>query len=106
MSRITKYRSDIQDYDYIELAGGISQACVDKLGKLEDLEDELGCPLEIREQAFKNGFYDADGNHYFCEHYVPSLKAMHTKGVSTGNHKSFNLKDYKKTWWLKEDRSE
>lgn len=50
MSRLTKYRADIQAYDYIELRGGISQAVTNKLGKLEDLEYIL-----------KNGFTDKNG---------------------------------------------
>ena len=74
--------------------------------KYKQLEEELGCPLEVREKAFDNGFYDVDGNHYFCEHYVPYSKAMHTRGIMNGTSKSFKLKDYKKTWWLKENRSE
>ena len=29
-----------------------------KLGKFEDLEEQIGCPLEVREKAFDKGFYD------------------------------------------------
>ena len=78
----------------------------DKLGKLEDLEEQLGCPLEVRERAFDNGFYDADGNHYICEHYVPYLKSMHTRGIMRHTEKHFDLKDYKKTWWLSKTKEE
>jgi hypothetical protein len=92
--------------EYIPAHNVKHRQCVNKLGKLEDIEDELSCPLEVREKAFNDGFYDNEGNHYFCEHYVPSLKAMHTRGILTNTHKSFKLKDYKKTWWLKEDLSE
>lgn len=77
-----------------------------KLGQIEDLEEQIGCPLEVREQAFEKGFYDQEGNHQFCEHYVPYLKSMHTRGIMRCNEKHFKLKDYKKTWWLKEDKSE
>lgn len=76
------------------------------LAKYRKLEQELGCPLEVREQAFNNGFYDESGNHYICEHYVPYLKAMHTRGMMNGNSKSFKLSDYKKTWWLKKTKEE
>ncbi len=78
----------------------------DYVGELEDLEEQIGCSLDVREKAFKDGFYDIDGNHYICEHYVPYLKSMHTRGIMTYTEKHFKLKDYKKTWWLKEDRSE
>lgn len=77
-----------------------------KLKHLENIEEELGCPLDVREQAFNNGFYDENGNHYYCEHYVPFLKQMHTTGIMASEEKRFNLKDYKKTWWLKKDKSE
>lgn len=79
---------------------------IDKLGELEDIEEYLCCPLDVREQAFKKGFYDENGNHHYCEHYVPFLKQMHTNGIMRGEEKRFNIEDYKKTWWLKEDRSE
>jgi len=76
--------------------------------KLEVLsfEEQLGCPLEVREKAFDKGFYDESGNHYTCEHYVPYLKEMHTRGIMSHTSKCFKLKDYKKTWWLKADKSE
>ena len=67
----------------------------------EELSKQIGCPLDIREKAFNNGFYDVDGNYYFCEHYVPYLEAMHTRGIMLHTEKHFKLKDYKKTWWLK-----
>lgn len=77
-----------------------------KLNKYEQLEQELGCPLDVREQAFKKGFYDINGNYFTCEHYVPFLKQMHTNGIMRGEEKRFKLEDYKKTWWLKKDKSE
>jgi hypothetical protein len=79
---------------------------ITKLGKIEDIGEQVGCPLEVREQAFDEGFYDQEGNHHFCEHYVPYLKSMHTRGSMTCTEKHFKLKDYKKTWWLKKDKSE
>ena len=77
-----------------------------KLGLLEDIEEDIVCPLDVREQALNNGFYDEQGNHYYCEHYVPYLKLMHTRGVLTHTEKHVNLKDYKITWWLTKDRSD
>lgn len=74
--------------------------------KCHKLEERVGCPLDVREKAFDKGFYDVDGKHYICEHYVPYLKSMHTRGIMIGREKHFDLKDYKKTWWLKKDRSE
>ena len=79
---------------------------IDKLGEFEDIEEVLGCPIEVREQAFNNGFYDENGNHYYCEHYVPYLKEMHTRKIMQGESKKFKLNEYKIKWWLKKDRSE
>lgn len=76
------------------------------LEKSDKIEEQLGCPLKVREKAFDKGFYDESGNHYTCEHYVPYLKAMHTRGIISNTEKCFKLKDYKKTWWLKADMSE
>ena len=70
------------------------------------VEEQLGCPLEVREKSFNKGFYDESGNHYICEHYVPYLKEMHTRGIMSHTEKCFKLRDYKKTWWLKNDMSE
>ena len=81
-------------------------AILHKLYVLEELEQDLGCSLEVREKAFDNGFYDVDGNYYICEHYVPYLKSMHTRGIMRGREKHFNLEDYKKTWWLSKTKEE
>jgi hypothetical protein len=42
---ITLYDFEEEDYD----------CCVEKLGKLEDLEEELGCPLEVVFKAIEEG---------------------------------------------------
>lgn len=75
-----------------------------KLANLEDLEDELGCPLEVitskTAMVVRNDFILKmnimaigfnDGNIYFGSEW---------------NFITRKLKDYKKTWWLKEDKSE
>lgn len=85
-------------------SSGLNMA--NKLGKLEDIEERLGCPLEVRERAMDNGVYDSNGKHWNIEHYVPHLKSLHTKGIMTHTEKHFPLKDYKITWWLKKDKSE
>lgn len=76
--------------------------------KWEDLEEELGCPLEVREQALKNGIYikNIDGD-------MVNFKVMLVyKNKELGyyfriiNDGVVLLKDYKKTWFLKKDKSE
>ena len=105
MSRFTKY--DEKKKQYIRL---VSRLAVDnKLGKLEDLEEKLGCPLEVVVKALKIGIYTnlknwnrEDLTKYFCL----NLYNLETEWY-LGNPIIFvNLKDYKKTWWLREDKSE
>ena len=105
MSRFTKY--DEKKKQYIRLASRL--AVDDKLGKLEDLEEKLGCPLEVVVKALKIGIYTnlknwnrEDLTKYFCL----NLYNLETEWY-LGNPIIFvNLKDYKKTWWLREDKSE
>lgn len=91
-----------------------------KLGILEDIEEGLGCPIEVVFKALKNGiwtyvYYDCEEkeNKNKLKHIYPSLyfvsnfkidKFMFNCGDN--GYYSVKLKDYKKTWWLKEDRSE
>ena len=86
---------------------------VQKLGKFEDLEEEIGCPLDVVFKVLKNGFYDENGNWYndydFNLKYDWLLSNPNDKYLIFDVPKTyfaFKLKDYKKTWWLKKDRSE
>lgn len=98
---IDNYINEIEEKNQIYIEEELEYA-----EKCHKLEERVGCPLDVREKAFDNGFYDIYGNHYICEHYVPYLKSMHTRGIMRHIEKHFNLEDYKKTWWLKKDRSE
>ena len=49
MSRLTEKCDG--GYTYVEY--GTEEKIVNKLGKLEDLEEELGCPLEVLVKAFQ-----------------------------------------------------
>jgi len=78
--------------------------CYNKLGKLEDIEEELGIPLEVLFKALKDGIYvqgeDEDGHLYITklENYKIGLnwcKVSKSWGLS-----AFATKDYGKTWWL------
>ena len=88
---------------------------LNKLGKLEDLEEQLGCPLEVITQALKEGIYykfREDNSNKLNKMKVPMLRIIEGEycwicpkwtGAIWMNVK---LKDYKNTWWLKEDKSE
>ena len=84
-----------------------------KLGKLEDLEDELGCPLEVREKTL-NSFYcpkfenDKKLVNYYV--YAFSSEELFVRLIYNSYDDIYNeettvlLEDYQKTWWLKGDR--
>ena len=105
MSRFNKY--DEKKKQYIRLA---SRLAVDnKLGKLEDLEEQLGCPLDVVVKALKIGIYTnlknwnrEDLTKYFCL----NLYNIETEWFLGNPIILVNLKDYKNTWFLKEDKSE
>lgn len=94
-----------------------------KLYALEDLEDELGCSLEVVFKALKEGILVNDI--MFIINGEESSKTIFREIIFTYNkfYKDYgfdfgmdengenplwwiSLKDYGKTWWLKEDRSE
>ncbi len=72
----------------------------------EQLEEQIGCPLEVLLKALKNGviYYEGD-NGYFYEVRGISLKYLNEMCLTNGERYP-KVKDYKKTWWLNEDRGE
>ena len=83
--------------------------------RYKQLEEQLGCPLEVIEQLFSQDFI-----YFKYPANVQIMKVKVCKGLSYGTNLGWHvtciydnivfeylsLKDYKKTWWLKEDRSE
>ena len=67
-----------------------------------DLEEQIGCPLKVREQALKQGFiYNGFTKLlYICCRYDENGCYLTNGAVK------FYLKDYKKRFWLREDKSE
>lgn len=99
------------------------QNIYNKLGKLEDIEDELGCPLDVVFKALKEGFVVKDDEEFILgdkneyTHFKVLSFVYHEIynefGFGYGNDDESNqplwfepTKYYKKTWWLKEDLSE
>lgn len=84
-------------------------ACINKLGKLEDIEQELGCSLDVVFKAIKNGIFKKrkcfDKDKFI---FVPIVLDDYGLGeISNGEIMDyFYLKDYKVTWWLKDDLTE
>lgn len=78
-----------------------------KLGKLEDLEEQLGCPLEVVFKALQNGVYYEDIAN--CMKYMPVDLHLNLEGeyvLYFDDEEYLLTKNYKKTWWLKKDKSE
>lgn len=103
MNRLTRY--DEKQKMYIRLS---SRLAVDnKLGKLEDLEEQLGCPLDVLMNALNGCIYYMDDDCLECEVNPYLVKDYHGFAFDIFDYGSwFYLSDYKKTWWLKEDKSE
>lgn len=72
-----------------------------KLGKLEDLEEELGLPLEVVFEALKEGII-------VPKVWYPTIRLEKFKIGGEWNFTwqsgCVKLKDYQKTWWLPSDK--
>lgn len=86
----------------------LAQNAINKLGRLEDIEEELGCPLEVVFKALKDGIIDFENNEHRYIHLRNNGKYVlpsncwifHTFHFSY----VFKLSDYQKTWWLKGEK--
>ena len=99
MSRLT--------YKDTKVSGGYNAvdtdeyACVVKLGKLEDLEEQLGCPLEVVVKALEYGIYAKDLPREELSKQFVRLSNVETEWYLINNIMCVNLKDYKISFWLK-----
>lgn len=74
----------------------------DELLKYKQLEEELGCSLKARTKAVPGtSIYDKNGDEYLIEFIEKQFFV-----VNAPIYMSFKWKDYKKTWWLKKNKSE
>ena len=100
---------------------------IEKLARLEKLEKELGCPIDVVIRALRDGVYCIDTTTGEMKFVLKRLKTLEkNSGAVWGflddramyKHKSRDLNldveipegyawsSYKKTWWLKADKSE
>lgn len=112
MNRLTKkfngeyYRKDA---DTIMFNSEIDYNAIQKLGKLEDIEEELGCPFVVVFKALKDGIIDIENNEHRHIHLRDNGINDYPKGwIFHTYHFSyvFKLSDYQKTWWLKGEKDE
>ena len=102
------YKDTHGDEDFCEDANEMIDA-LETIKEVVDLQDDLGCPLKAFFKAF-NGIYIIDDWHdlYFAKPIFidGKFKIEQHYGVYDVATYYLELNDYKKTWWLKEDRSE
>lgn len=96
---------------------------VDELLEYKRLEEQVGCPLKVREQALLKGIYYESkgfgntnlGKTIVCFSKTPKLKldyethsylCFEVNSSRNKEKKCLPLSEYKKTWWLKKDKSE
>ena len=123
MSRLTKDlktpHDDTTYSDVVVNAVDREDIVLTKLKHFENLEEELGCPLDVVFKALKEGVRYFDGKtytttskvNYECLLLDIELKAFRvmTEPMPYSNdtwreYDTLYLKDYGKTWWLKGDK--
>lgn len=95
--------------DYVDgLIEPIKNTLIKSLTEYEAIKkqkEELGCQLEVFVKALKNGiYYDDKFEHPVFILDKDNFKTKDYHLLVTGT--IVYLKDYKKTWWLKKDKSE
>lgn len=100
MKRLTKKR---QDGSYVVINGEFHNIGehINKLGQLEDIEEEIGIDLITLFKALKNGFwyhFSNDNNFFIYKKIDNYICVGNRNGEYYINHQS--LKDYGKTWAL------
>lgn len=111
MNRLTRKEKWIDICDTKHNYNSDDNYCIEKLGQLEDIEEELGISLPILFKAIETKIY-AKAHHYktgktsILDFEEPRL-IKHEEWCLVGTCGTFTycvaLKDYGKTWWLKED---
>lgn len=117
MSRLTEFRKDLNRYEYKQDERGYcfiqEGQIVQKLGKLEDLEDELGCPLDlVLIPYFISGLKKVWYHNQWCDvvrvvaYEEATTPYMEVRCKDYDYLKFIPLTNYKKTFWLRENKSE
>lgn len=101
MKRLTKKQKDY----YVSINGEFHNIGehVNKLGQLEDIEEELGIDLITLFKALKNGFY---AEHRYIQQCYICFIDDEWAIVNLKNDEWWLLKDYGKTWALTREELE
>ena len=111
MERLTKK----QENKYWLNCSYDEQDAIQQLGKLEDLQDELGIPLEVLFKGIDGIFYKVDDEivegriDYFYKSVggfwvVKCIPNAYIFGTLQHYQIRLHVKDYGKTWWLEEPK--
>lgn len=114
MNRLTKSFNGeyyYKDANTIIFDNELNYNVVQKLGKLEDIEEELGCPLEVVFKALRTGICIKDEQYLRLPDFglYNEKFALYAVGANNSMKASLNTfytKDYQKTWWLKGEKNE
>lgn len=96
----------------VRFSNAIVKDALYKLGRIEDLEEQIGCPLEVIVEAQVSGFYGKLKEEEFCfynpvEDFIVIDFRLGRIQVALSmdfyNVITFYLTDHKKTWWLKKE---
>ena len=132
MSRLTK--KNIDGYDLVRNGeiyyvwwNDMTKKVVYKLGNFEDLEEELGCPLEVLIKGVINSNKLGENCHWITpiiinyngkliegfemkivdgEYIEVCVDGIDYKNCYDIETMTLLIKDYKKTWWLKGEKDE
>ena len=102
------YELGEEEYDDMNIA-----EWYDIYKKYHKLEEEIGCPVEVRCKIY-NGlevfveitYWDSLDEEDKIEIVPQTVSTVFSNRFSTLSGKQCYWKEYKKTWWLKADRSE
>ena len=83
---------------------------MNKMKKIKDIEYFLNCPIEVVFEALDNGIYYEDES---GAGYVANISLVPTRDsydffwdkINSSLIHYVHVYDYKKTWWLREDKS-
>ena len=113
MNRFT-YKDENGNYqlddEYVEQLGIDINGLVDitdYIGEKEDLEEQIGCPLEVVFKALTNGIYVKDlPSENLIKQLGLKLSSIETECYLSNKTMCVNVRDYKKSFWLRNDKSE
>lgn len=101
----TVYYAVPKNHDEVHVATNMAN----KLGRLEDIEEKIGCSLEVIGKMIIEGcFYDGEKYKDINIGYVfdENEEGFVISVSEWKNGHTMFLKDYKKTWWIEDDKSE